>query len=172
VSPLRAPRYCRVCKAPVAWALMDSAWGGRRLRRCLVCGSATTRIKGQKKAKTMPPALYRHRVLVKQADALWTAAVHAKAVDGCCARCGQHKPLQAAHNVSRRVMVTRHDPSNGAPLCPWCHRLIDSDAEEKRSFFLAYLGQLGYDRLQLMKQARGKTDLTLVILSLRALVAA
>ena len=170
---MRVDRWCRVCKAPVAWALMDSAWGSYRRRRCLVCGSVTTRIKGQRKAKTMPPALYRRRTLVKEADALWATLIHAKAMGfGCCARCGMPRPLQAAHNVSRRVMVTRHDPSNGAPLCAGCHRLVDSDAEEKREFFLAYLGQAEYDRLQLAKLGRGKTDLQLVILSLRALVAA
>jgi Zn ribbon nucleic-acid-binding protein len=161
----RADRWCRVCKAPVAWALH----GGDlyRVRRCVTCGTRTTRIKGQRKAKTMPARLYNHRVLVKQADALWTAAIHAKAEFNTCARCGFHKPLQAAHNVSRRVMRTRHDIDNGLPLCSGCHRLIDSDAEEKRSLFLDVLGQERYDRLQLMKLARGKTDLQLVILSLK-----
>lgn len=164
---LKADRWCARCEGPRPWVARYPAPGARaRRRECVMCGSPTTRIKGRPKRSTMPRGLYEHRSLTKTADALWTAAIHAKAMNGCCARCGRHRPLQAAHNVCRRIGATRHDISNGAPLCAGCHRLVDSDAEEKRAFFLGYIGLEEYDRLQLRKRAGGKMDLRLVILHL------
>lgn len=115
----------------------------------------------------MPPRLYDHQMLQKEADELWRQLIMRKAPDGRCARCGQVRSLQAAHNVSRRIAATRHDPACGLPLCGGCHLLIDSDGDAKRELFVQALGEAGYERLRLMKVAGGKTDLKLVILDLQ-----
>jgi len=163
---LRADRWCPRCKAERAWR-KERPPGARASRRsCLVCGWATRRIKGRRTRNTMPSGFYEHRQLKIEADKLWSRAVLAKIQDGRCFRCRIVRPLQAAHNVSRRVLATRHDLDNGLPLCAGCHRLVDCDAEEKRALFLTALGSGRYERLQLMKQAGGKVDLKLVILSL------
>ena len=117
----------------------------------------------------MPISLYDHRMLEKEADALWSKFILRKATGGECQCCFKRRPLQAAHNIGRgRCRVTRHEPDNGLPLCAACHRRIDSDPEEKRALFLGAIGQERYERLQLMKCAGGKPDLKLVVLDLRA----
>ena len=167
---LRADRYCRRCKKPVAWR-KDRPPGARAaLRRCLDCGSPTVRIKGRRAKDTMPSPLLEHRALLQQADDLWRKVIYRKAPDGRCRGCGRQRALQAAHNVSRRVVATRHDPDNGLPLCAGCHMEIDGDPEAKRLLFAAELGPERYNRLQLMKRAGGKTDLKLVILDLERLL--
>jgi hypothetical protein len=152
----------------VAWTAVKLP-GAHCIRRyCVACGGITTKIKGVRKSKTMPKGLYNHRMLVKEADGLWRQIIHNKAVNGCCARCGEpSQSLQAAHNIGRTNHHTRWEPSNGLPCCSFCHMMIDDDAEEKRSLFLRSIGEQEYERLQLMKRARGKTDMHLAICALR-----
>jgi len=136
----------------------------------LTCGATTRRIKAQRKRDTMPAALYQHSRLTEEADGLWSRLILRKAQDGRCKRCGEVRPLQAAHNVSRRVSATRHDPANGLPLCGGCHMLVDRDPDAKRGLFVQALGEAEYERLRLAKLAGGKRDLALVILDLRRLL--
>jgi hypothetical protein len=164
---LKADRWCPRCKAERPWR-KERLPGARCSRKvCVLCGWATTRIKGRRKRDVMPSPLYEHRALEATADLLWRTLIYRKADDGKCKRCRKVRPLQAAHGVGRAIRATRHEPDNGLPVCAGCHRIIDSDAEEKRELFLRELGAERYERLQMLKRAGGKTDLKLVILDLK-----
>jgi len=115
----------------------------------------------------MPDALGDYRARVKYADDLWRKLIRAKEPEGRCARCRQRPWVDAAHLfIKGRYAHLRHDPSNGAPLCRYCHRVIDSDHHAKESFFRPYVGHEEYERLRLAAQSGGKRDMILVILSL------
>jgi hypothetical protein len=165
----QAPRMCGKCREPRPWR-KERLPGSRCARRlCLTCGSSTKPIHGRRKSVTMPAPLYRHRQQVKECDALWSRLILRDATN--CKRCGLPRTLDPAHNIGRkRCLATRHDPDNGAPLCRGCHRLIHEDAEEHRAFFVKYLGPDRYNRLQGMKLWKGRVDLKLVAVALRALL--
>lgn len=137
------------------------------MRVCSLCGARTTRIKGRRKKDTMPAPLYDHKELRDECDALWRQLIHEKAWDRRCKRCGKVRALQAAHCIGRgRCLATRHEPDNGLPLCATCHRIIDSDPEEKRDLFIEQLGAERYARLRMIQRTGGKVDLRLVKLAL------
>jgi hypothetical protein len=60
----------------------------------------------------------RSKFWCKKADALWSLVIRAA---GKCAMCGATKTLHAHHIIGRANKATRHMPSNGICLCPWCH---------------------------------------------------
>jgi hypothetical protein len=115
----------------------------------------------------MSPKAYDQRQKVKDADDLWRQIIYAKAKNGQCARCGRKRPLQACHNISRRYLSTRHDPDNGAPCCAGCHIVMTADHEKHLAFFVNYLGEETYERIRLRSIGRSKTDMDLVLMSLR-----
>jgi len=123
--------------------------------------------RGARPTSRMPDALGDYRARVKYADDLWRKLIRAKEPEGRCARCRQRPWVDAAHLfIKGRYAHLRHDPSNGAPLCRYCHRVIDSDHHAKESFFRPYVGHEEYERLRLAAQSGGKRDMILVILSL------
>lgn len=112
-----------------------------------------------------------HKQRVAIANDLWRRQIYAKEPSGICPRCFTRRWHDAAHCFAKGPYPgMRFDLDNGAPLCRACHRRVDSDHQAKRAFFLFYLGFDRYMRLELMSQARGKTDVALVILYLRSLL--
>lgn len=110
-----------------------------------------------------------HRQRVVIANELWRHRIYAKEPSGICPRCFTRRWHDAAHCFTKGAYPgMRFDLDNGAPLCRACHRRVDSDHQAKVLFFYHYLGAERYARLELMSQARGKTDVALVILQLRA----
>jgi hypothetical protein len=174
----QASRMCPKCKEPRPWR-KDRPPGSRSARRlCLTCGAATKPIHGRRKKDTMAPRLYEHRKLRDQNDNLWREWVYRKTKwrdpddprQGMCARCNYVCFMQAMHDVGRDNPKTRHDPANGLPGCPRCHRIIDGNSEEKRALFIAWNGREEWERVHLAARTRGKVDQQLVAIGLRALL--
>ena len=109
---------------------------------------------------------------MKYADDLWRKLIRAKEPAGTCPRCRQRPWVDAAHLfIKGRYAHLRHDPSNGAPLCRYCHRVVDSDHFQKSEFFRRYIGDAEYGRLEMQAQSAAKNDMILVILMLELEVA-
>lgn len=111
-----------------------------------------------------------HKQRVAIANDLWRRLIYAKEPSGICPRCFTRRWRDAAHCFAKGPYPgMRFELDNGAPLCRVCHRRVDSDHQAKVLFFTHYLGAARYARLELMSQARGKTDVALTILYLRGL---
>lgn len=103
------------------------------------------------------------RSRVRYCNERWRRLIYLKAPSGLCARCAKCEWHDAAHCfIKGRYAHIRFELENGAPLCRTCHRIVDSDHLAKHSFFFSYLGEVRYERLKMMAQARGKTDLRLM----------
>jgi len=140
------------------------------IRACIKCGARTQRIKRGKHKPRLPAPLAEQKEKIKVADELWRKWIYAKSPNGICVLCLKKRPIQAAHFISRWYKHTRHDQDNGAPLCGGCHMLLGKDHELHRLFFRQYLGPATYRRLEVARLQRGKVDLDLAILNLRALL--
>jgi hypothetical protein len=164
-------RFCPRCKAPRPWRKVRRPGARASIRECLLCGYATKPIKPSRtKMGQLTGALNRRaarKKLEDQADELWRRLIYRKAVEGRCALCNKLRPLQAAHNISRGCHRTRWLVENGAPLCAGCHQLTGRDHAEHVRFFRSYLGDQVFDRLQFIRESRGKNpDLKLTIILL------
>lgn len=109
-----------------------------------------------------------HSQQVRTANELWRKLIYLKAPSDLCVRCHQRPWVEAAHFFAKGPYPSmRFDLDNGAPLCRSCHTRIDSDHKAKLEFAMRFIGPERYARLDLMSQARGKTDMLLTILYLR-----
>jgi len=167
--PLIATRYCLRCKdARPVRKVKEPHWRASK-RLCVVCNGPTRRIKGRRKKDVMPAPLYEHKKLEQEADDLWRRIIWAKAVGGRCARCGNVRPLQAAHCFKRKHKQggLRWEIANGSPICSGCHMHTEGDREANEAFFRSYMGDAEYERLLALKTMGGKVDMKLVILGLK-----
>lgn len=86
------------------------------------------------------------------ADREWSRAVLAK---GPCAALGRwghiacFGRIDPAHIQSRRYLATRHDVSNGLPLCRFIHDWFGRHPEEFEAFVRTRIGDAEYERLRL-----------------------
>ncbi len=110
-----------------------------------------------------------HKQKVVIANDLWRHEIYKKEPSGICPRCFLRKFIEAAHIFAKGPYPgMRFELDNGIPLCRTCHRRIDSDHKAKELFAKLYIGEDRYARLDLMSQGRGKTDVGMAILYLRA----
>jgi hypothetical protein len=166
---MRATRQCQNCDKPVDWQKVRPIGANRARFACVNCGAATRRIKGRRKKDTMPAGLYGYRQKVKVADDLWRHLIYKKAKDGECARCHKVRGLQAMHVFPRgHYKHIQFELDNGIPGCAGCHRYLTNDHEEHRDFCIGFLGEQRYEALRMRSLSRGKADIDLVILYLRA----
>lgn len=157
---LRTDRMCIRERAPRPWVWIRPEGARARRRVCATCSGPVRRIKGRRKKDTMPAPLYRYRVELKAADALWSQLVYTYAnPPGACARCKRARGLQAMHIFGRKAHPSlRLDPENGIPGCPGCHMALTRDPMAHVEFCKAYLGAERYEALRLRGLCRAKLD--------------
>ena len=78
--------------------------------------------------------------------------------------------LQCCHFHSRRILSTRYDPDNLVGLCFACHQYFHGHPEEYREFFIARLGEVGYERLKMRCLGVKNTDIKVVLIHLNLLL--
>ena len=108
-------------------------------------------------------------------DKLWSDFIRKRAIVrvGGCERCkaqkASYKDLQACHCHGRGKGTVRCDPDNGLGLCYGCHRYIDSQYIAKKELFTEYLGENGFEQLEIRARVRrkGKRDKVAEALFLR-----
>jgi len=144
-------------------------------RRASLRRSAPIRRKAQRwkpKAKTgrrQPKGFVAYRKGAKSGHELWRKLIYALEPSGICPICRARKHTDAMHIFGKGTYPqVRLDIENGVPGCRPCHTRFDSDHEFKREFATRYLGAERYELLRLRALTRGKTDMGLALMYLRA----
>lgn len=117
------------------------------------------------------------KISLCRADILFSRIIRKR--DGECVRChsrveynekGEPFTHQASHYWGRGNWSVRFDPENVDTLCFCCHRLWGGD--ERRAyeeFKRKQLGERGYLRLEIRKNAYAKRDKKLALIYVKAL---
>ena len=65
--------------------------------------------------------------------------------------------LQCSHFIGRTTKAVRWDADNAAGLCGGCHMLLEHNPDQHQEWFLAHLGEDGYNMLQ-ARRRQGRPD--------------
>ena len=105
-----------------------------------------------------------HKTLKKECDKLWALAVKARAGNKS-EYSGKDGVLHAHHICGKNSYALRYSLENGVALTAGEHKFIAhraDRAETFRSFVLKHKGADFYEKMEMLKWTRTKTDLTLV----------